>query len=67
MGQRLQKPRTRITMNTRTEVLEEHRTRSEKEREAIKEGLDEMLDEIDAVLEENAEQFVDSYIQKAGE
>lgn len=29
--------------------------------------LDDLLDEIDAVLEENAEEFVRSYIQKGGE
>lgn len=29
--------------------------------------IDDLLDEIDAVLEENAEEFVKSYIQKGGE
>ena len=29
--------------------------------------IDDILDEIDAVLEENAEEFVKSYIQKGGE
>lgn len=29
--------------------------------------LDELLDEIDQVLEENAEEFVKNYIQKGGE
>ncbi len=28
--------------------------------------MDEILDEIDAVLEENAEEFVKSYVQKGG-
>jgi ubiquitin-like protein Pup len=28
---------------------------------------DELLDDIDAVLEENAEQFVRSYVQKGGQ
>jgi prokaryotic ubiquitin-like protein Pup len=31
------------------------------------EGLDELLAEIDEVLEENAEEFVNSYVQKGGE
>ena len=31
------------------------------------EKLDELLDEIDQVLEENAEEFVKNYIQKGGE
>jgi len=29
--------------------------------------MDSVLDEIDAVLEENAEEFVKAYIQKGGE
>jgi ubiquitin-like protein Pup len=29
--------------------------------------IDELLDEIDQVLEENAEEFVKNYIQKGGE
>jgi prokaryotic ubiquitin-like protein Pup len=35
--------------------------------EDLKEEMDEILDEIDAVLEENAEEFVKSYVQKGGE
>lgn len=38
-----------------------------KQGEAIKAELDELLDEIDEVLEENAEDFVRNYIQKGGE
>ncbi len=33
----------------------------------IKEDLDKLLDEIDDLLEENAEEFVKNYIQKGGE
>ena len=33
----------------------------------LKEEMDDILDEIDAVLEENAEEFVKSYVQKGGE
>ena len=33
----------------------------------LKEEMDDMLDEIDSVLEENAEEFVKSYVQKGGE
>ena len=29
--------------------------------------IDELLDEIDTVLEENAEEFVKNYVQKGGE
>lgn len=35
--------------------------------EEIKSQLDDLLDEIDEVLETNAEDFVKSYIQKGGE
>jgi ubiquitin-like protein Pup len=35
--------------------------------EKLKAELDELLDEIDEVLEENAEDFVRSYVQKGGE
>jgi ubiquitin-like protein Pup len=35
--------------------------------EKIKAELDDLLDEIDSVLEESAEEFVRSYVQKGGE
>ncbi len=38
-----------------------------KNSERIKDDLDGLLDEIDEVLEANAEDFVKSYIQKGGE
>lgn len=31
------------------------------------EAIDDLLDEIDSVLEENAAEFVNSYVQKGGE
>jgi len=33
----------------------------------IKEDIDKLLDEIDGILEENAEEFVKSYVQRGGE
>jgi len=33
----------------------------------LKEELDDLLDEIDNVLESNAEDFVKSYVQKGGQ
>jgi prokaryotic ubiquitin-like protein Pup len=33
----------------------------------LTEALDDLLDEIDSVLEENAEEFVRNYVQKGGE
>ena len=35
--------------------------------EKLKADLDDLLDEIDGVLEENAEEFVRNYVQKGGE
>ena len=34
---------------------------------SVVEGIDDLLDEIDSVLEENAEEFVRNYVQKGGE
>jgi prokaryotic ubiquitin-like protein Pup len=33
----------------------------------IKEDIDKLLDEIDDILEENAEEFVKSYVQRGGQ
>ena len=38
-----------------------------KQGEKLKAELDDLLDEIDEVLEDNAEDFVRSYVQKGGE
>lgn len=48
------------------EVVEETAAPS-KQGEKIKAELDELLDDIDEVLEENAEDFVRSYVQKGGQ
>lgn len=48
------------------EVVDEEPTSAESGTK-IKAELDELLDEIDDVLETNAEDFVKSYIQKGGE
>ena len=48
------------------EVVEEAPATSE-QGEKIKAELDDLLDEIDEVLESNAEDFVKSYVQKGGE
>jgi prokaryotic ubiquitin-like protein Pup len=36
-------------------------------KEELKDDIDALLDEIDGVLEENAEEFVKGYVQKGGE
>ncbi len=48
------------------EVVEEAPATSESG-EKIKAELDDLLDEIDEVLESNAEDFVKSYVQKGGQ
>ena len=48
------------------EVVEDVPAKSE-QGEKIKAELDDLLDEIDEVLEDNAEEFVRGYIQKGGQ
>ena len=48
------------------EVVEETPATSE-QGEKIKAELDDLLEEIDEVLESNAEDFVKSYVQKGGQ
>jgi len=65
--QYVKKPRTVVQRDTGTKVMDHKKSRSEEEREAVLAELDEILDEVDSVLEENAEEFVKTYIQKGGE
>lgn len=60
--QRKQRPAPART----TEPVETEPTATERGA-ALKSELDDLLDEIDEVLEENAEEFVKSYVQKGGE
>ncbi len=48
------------------EVVEDVPAKSE-QGEKIKAELDDLLDEIDEVLEVNAEEFVKAYVQKGGQ
>jgi ubiquitin-like protein Pup len=52
---------------SRTEEVVEEAPASTERGEKIKAELDDLLDEIDDVLETNAEEFVKSYVQKGGE
>jgi ubiquitin-like protein Pup len=65
--ERVTKPRTIVQKNTRTEVMDDTKTRSEERKQALEEEMNAMVDEIDDLLEENAELFVKSYVQKGGE
>ena len=49
------------------EVVEEELPAGSEKGEKLKAELDDLLDEIDEVLESNAEEFVRSYVQKGGE
>ncbi|HEV7526035.1 MAG TPA: ubiquitin-like protein Pup [Acidimicrobiia bacterium] len=51
----------------REEVVDEEVAASSERGEKLKEDIDDLLDEIDSVLEDNAEEFVRSYVQKGGE
>jgi ubiquitin-like protein Pup len=51
----------------RDEVEVEEPTQAEATDEDLLEDVDGLLDEIDDVLEENAEEFVKNYVQKGGQ
>ncbi|MCS5679964.1 MAG: ubiquitin-like protein Pup [Acidimicrobiales bacterium] len=66
MAEREQVRRERVERDP--ESAEETVAQAATERgERLKEELDDLLDEIDGVLESNAEEFVKSYVQKGGE
>jgi prokaryotic ubiquitin-like protein Pup len=64
MAEREQKKKTTTTRED--EVIEEVPSTSESG-EKLKAELDDLLDEIDEVLESNAEDFVRAYVQKGGQ
>jgi ubiquitin-like protein Pup len=67
MAEQEQKKRgTTRTTQVETEVEEAAPATSERG-EKIKAELDDLLDEIDEVLEDNAEEFVRNYVQKGGQ
>ena len=51
----------------REEVVDAEVAASSERGEKLKEDIDDLLDEIDSVLEDNAEEFVRSYVQKGGQ
>jgi prokaryotic ubiquitin-like protein Pup len=58
--------RKQVPVRETTEVTSEAPAVS-KQGEKLKAELDDLLDEIDEVLEVNAEEFVKSYVQKGGQ
>lgn len=61
--QRKQRPAPKERVDETEEVTASPSARGEK----LKGELDDLLDEIDEVLEDNAEEFVKSYVQKGGQ
>ena len=64
MAEREQK---RKAAASKTEAVVEETPAKSESGEKIKAELDDLLDEIDDVLETNAEDFVKSYVQKGGQ
>jgi ubiquitin-like protein Pup len=65
MAQEQKQPRKSAETEEATEVAPESDVSERKE--ALDDDVDAILDEIDDVLETNAEDFVKSFIQKGGE
>ncbi len=68
MAEQEQKKKGSAARSTETETeVEEAAPASSERGEKIKAELDDLLDEIDEVLEDNAEEFVRNYVQKGGQ
>ena len=68
MAEHEQKRKSSGTRSTEAEPEVVEATPAASERgEKIKAELDDLLDEIDEVLEDNAEEFVRNYVQKGGQ
>jgi ubiquitin-like protein Pup len=65
MAERTHKQRP--TTDRTDEVVDESAPATSESGEKLKAELDDLLDEIDEVLETNAEDFVKSYVQKGGQ
>jgi ubiquitin-like protein Pup len=65
MAEREQKRRP--AQSRETETVEDEEAAPTERGERLKAEIDELLDEIDEVLEDNAEEFVRNYVQKGGE
>jgi ubiquitin-like protein Pup len=56
-----------ISEESSAEIVEDLAVVKNAQAENLKADLDNLLDEIDSILETNAEEFVNSYVQKGGE
>ena len=67
MAEQTRKQKTTTSRTTDDEVIEDAAPAVSESGEKLKAELDDLLDEIDEVLESNAEDFVKAYVQKGGE
>ncbi len=65
MQERIRQPKT--TSTDTSAPVETDTARHGESAEKIKSDIDDLLDEIDEVLESNAEEFVKNYVQKGGQ
>lgn len=65
MAERTQKPKN--TSNRKDETSDQAAPAVTETGDKLKADIDDLLDEIDDVLETNAEDFVKSYVQKGGQ
>lgn len=65
--QRTERRKEEVTETKAKQSKKEHQDELKAKEEAVIKDIDDLLDEIDGVLEENAEEFVQSYVQKGGE
>jgi ubiquitin-like protein Pup len=62
-----QEQKRKVAKERPAEEVEEAAPATNERGDRLKADLDELLDEIDEVLEDNAEEFVRNYVQKGGE
>lgn len=67
MAEREMKKKSPSQRTETEEVSEETAPANTEKSDKLKAELDDLLDEIDEVLEDNAEEFVRNYVQKGGE
>jgi ubiquitin-like protein Pup len=67
MAERIQRSKGGDRDSTRIETTEPDLDATTEQGDRLKAEMDDILDEIDDVLETNAEDFVKSYVQKGGE
>lgn len=68
MAEQVQKDKVRLKQKDAEELAaEDAAVQAAQQAEADLAATDELLDEIDALLEQNAEEFVRQYVQKGGQ